>query len=122
MYTVLEVVFYFAVMLTQTPQLSNLSLVISFFTILGFLNSSSLSIAPENANGRPRAIVHIGPHKTGSSHVQFYFASHAAEVAQQGFYWPQKVDSKGKLSDNFFNVKDSDLTFAAELRRSCAVS
>jgi hypothetical protein len=41
------------------------------------------------------AYIHIGPHKTGSTHVQSFISDHAAELAQANVYWP--ADGRGTV-------------------------
>jgi hypothetical protein len=42
----------------------------------------------------PRAIVHIGPHKTSSSHIQLFLATHTALLETENVFWPCEQSGK----------------------------
>jgi hypothetical protein len=61
----------------------------------------------------PRAIVHIGPHKTSSTHIQAFIARFATELQQDNLYWLQdQLDSSKQGTANAKNLA----IFAAALR------
>ena len=49
----------------------------------------------------PRAIVHIGPHKTASSDIQGFLSTHTEDLAAENLNWPPVIDrfSKNKHYD-----------------------
>ena len=51
------------------------------------------SLLPSKGNlladdSRPRAVVHIGPHKTASTHIQVESCHHREALLQGGWFWP----------------------------------
>ena len=44
------------------------------------------------AQSTPRAVVHIGPHKTSSSRIQSVLVSITKELAAHNYYWPNQTD------------------------------
>jgi hypothetical protein len=52
----------------------------------------------------PRAVVHIGPHKTSSTHIQAFIARFAPELQQDNLYWLQ--DSISPKNHGTANAKN----------------
>jgi hypothetical protein len=46
------------------------------------------------------AYVHVGPRKTGSTHIQNFLQPNAAKLAQENFHWPHHENNQS------FNAKD----------------
>lgn len=48
--------------------------------------------------GKPRVILHIGQHKTGSKALQSYLALNAARLRERGILYPLEASSKNRIS------------------------
>jgi hypothetical protein len=48
--------------------------------------------------GKPRVILHIGQHKTGSKALQSYLALNAARLRERGILYPLEASSKHRIS------------------------
>lgn len=48
----------------------------------------------------PRAILHIGPHKTSSSHIQTFITSNEKILESENLYWPRERNG------NLYNAKE----------------
>jgi hypothetical protein len=48
--------------------------------------------------GKPRVILHIGQHKTGSKALQSYLALNAAKLRERGIIYPLEASSKHRIS------------------------
>jgi hypothetical protein len=64
--------------------------------------------------GKPQAIVHIGPHKTSSTRIQAFVARFVKELEDANIYWMQEKLNPEPNSDNM--IKHLSL-FAYALRR-----
>ncbi|NMH60199.1 hypothetical protein [Alteromonas ponticola] len=61
-----------------------------------------------------RTIIHIGPHKTGSSAIQKWLLENRQHLIEEGvFYPPHEIDENGVSSGNFWNI--AKLNSASEL-------
>ena len=63
------------------------------------------SLSPLVASTRgPRAVILVGPPKTGSTHVQTWLEANAAELSARGWSWPRAVDGGTAGAKSFANL------------------
>ena len=92
-----------------------MTFVLIFFSIVGaFLPADNTSGKDTKLNDHqlpPKAVIHIGPNKTGSTHVQVFLSAYANELQNAGFSFP-----KHEGTGTFFGPKDAPKYFFGELR------